>query len=218
MPTTTTKKTVVYRKFKGSKVQRRRRGLRRGLMVRAPTFTETIVRSAKINANAGDVFHVSMDEIPQLAQYSNLYRQYKINWAKITLLPDTNSYDGAITSGSGALMPRIAWAVNDTPRVTAPSSEADLLQDNGAKVKPLVNQWSASFKPVPDVAVTDAFTSSLVPTKLPKSTFLNFNVAGGTNPAHYGISYWISQSLAGAGIRSAFQVIVKINFSLRDPQ
>lgn len=218
MPTVLTKKTTVYRKFKGQRVQRRRQGMRRSLMVRAPTFTETIVRPANILAGAGDVFHVSMDEIPQLAQYSNLYRQYKINWAKITLLPDTNSYDGAITSGSGALMPRIAWAINDTPRVVPPSSEADLLQSNGAKVKPLVNQWAASFKPVPDVAVTNAASASLIPLKMPKSTFLNFSTGGNPNPAHYGISYWISQSLAGAGVRGAFHVVVKINFSLRDPQ
>lgn len=139
-PTTTvTKKTTIRKGYvrKGRMMKYRRQGLRRGLMNRLPTFTETCVL-ARITANAGGVFSVSMDQIPQLAQYSNLYRQYKINWAKFTLLSDTTVYDGTQTA-TGAFAPRVAWAINDTPNITAPASEADLLQDNGARVKPLLS-------------------------------------------------------------------------------
>lgn len=157
-----------------------------------------------------------MDEIPQLAQYSNLYRQYKINWAKITILPDTNVYDGATTMTASG-MPRVAWAVNDTPAVAPPASESDLLQDNGAKVRPLTNQWACSFKPVPNIAVSDATAGTLIPAKPRRSMFLNF-AAGHPNPQHFGISYWISQAHAGGVPPSSYTLIVKINFSLRDPQ
>jgi len=196
--------------------RKRRMGLRPRLMSRLPTFTETIVRPVKISANAGDVFHVSMDEIPQLSQYSNLYRQYKINWAKISLLPDTNSYNGTETFQNVG-MPRMAWAINDTPATVGPLSESDLLQDNGAKVKPFLSKWAASFKPVPNLGMTDAQTSALIPVTRRGAQFLNFQGAG-HNPAHYGISYWISQALAGGATASSYTVIVKINFSLRDPQ
>lgn len=215
MPPKTSKKTGYVRK--GKVMRYRRAGLRPRLMTRLPTFTETLVRPVKISGNAGNVFTVTMDDIPQLAQYSNLYRQYKINWAKISILPDHNSYDGTqpITLAG---MPRIAWAVNDTPYIAAPTSESDLLQDNGAKVRPLVNSWAGSFKPVPNIAVTDAPTGAIVPIKGPRSMFLNFAAAGAPNPEHYGISYWISQALGGGAVSPSYTVIVKINFSLRDPQ
>lgn len=219
--TTTVKRTVLKGRISVPRSRlggmfKRRSGLRRGLMVRAPTFTETIVRPVKISSNAGDVFKVSMDEIPQLSQYSNLYRQYKINWAKITLLPDTNSYNGTETF-QNAGMPRMAWAINDTPAVPAPASESDLLQDNGAKVKPFLSKWGASFKPLANLAMTDATTSAVIPVTRRGTQYLNFQGAG-HNPQHYGISYWISQALAGGATASSYTVIVKINFSLRDPQ
>lgn len=201
----------------GKPIRRRRANLRPRVMSRLPTFTETIVRPARISANAGNVFSVSMDEIPQLAQYTNLYRQYKINWAKISILPDYNSFDGAQTLTAGA-MPRIAWAINDTPLVSAPVSETDLLQDNGAKVRPLSNQWAASFKPVPNLAMPVAGAVQLIPVKPARSMFLSFAPGGTPNPQHFGISYWITQALAGGAPPSSYTLIVKINFSLRDPQ
>lgn len=158
-----------------------------------------------------------MDEIPQLSQYANLYRQYKINWAKITLIPDYNSYDGSQPLGFHG-MPRIAWAVNNTPFIPAPTSESDLLQDNGAKVRPMVNQWSQSFRPVPNLSETDPTTGVLVPTKGPRSMFLNFATGGVANPFHFGISYWLTQASAGGATPASYTVVVKINFSLRDPQ
>jgi len=191
--------------------------IRRRISPRMPTFTETIVRPAKISGNAGNVFSVSMDEIPQLAQYTNLYRQYKINWAKISILPDYNSFDGAQTLTAGA-MPRIAWAINNTPLVAAPANESALLEDNGAKVRPLANQWAASFKPVPNLAMPVAGAVQLIPVKPARSMFLSFAPGGSPNPQHYGISYWISQALAGGATPSSYTLIVKINFSLRDPQ
>lgn len=203
-------------KGKYKPMYRRRKNLRPRTAARLPTFTETLVRPVKISGNAGNVFTVSMDEIPQLSQYSNLYRQYKINWAKISILPDHNSYDGTqpITLAG---MPRIAWAINDTPFIAAPTNESDLLQDNGAKVRPLVNSWAGSFKPVPNIAVTDAASGTLVPQRGPRSMFLNF-ATGHPNPEHYGISYWISQALGGGAVSPSYTVVVKINFSLRDPQ
>lgn len=167
-----------------------------------------------ITANSGAVFTASMDYIPQLAQYSNLYRQYRINWAKVLIIPQHNVYDGSHTLTAQG-MPRITWAINDTPGVAAPLSENDLLEDNGAKTRALVSKWSATFRPMPDLQVQDVATAGLVPINF-RRRFLNFKQTG--NPLHYGISYWISQSLAGGAPSGSFNVYLKINFSLRDPQ
>lgn len=157
-----------------------------------------------------------MDYIPQLAQYSNLYRQYRINWVKFTLLPNHDTYDGSqVTTQQG--MPRISWAINDTPELVAPVSESDLLEDNGSKVKPFTTKWSASCKPTPDIAVTENITNALIPITM-KRRFLNFTPSNTGNPLHYGISYWISQSLAGGQPPASFNLYMKVNFSVRDPR
>jgi len=193
-----------------------RRGLVRRLISRAPTFTETFIRAQPVFANAGGVFTTRIDDIPQLAQYSNLYRQYKINWVKFTLLPQHNSYDGNTPLVNQAL-PRITWAVNTTPDVAGPVNEPDLLQDNGVKIRTLGNMWSQSIKPTPNLAMTDV-AGGVVPVRTSRSMFLNFTAAGVPNPVHYGISYWISQQLGGGVDPGQFFLTVKINFSLRDPQ
>lgn len=193
------------------------RRIRPRLMARAPTFTETFTLANPVLGNTGGVFQTRIDDIPQLAQYSNLYRQYKINWVKFTLIPDFNSYEGATQVAlQGAAMPRIAWAVNTSPDVAAPINEPDLLQDNGAKFRTITSSWSASCKPTPNIATTD-LTGGLIPTQM-RARFLNFTAAGVPNPVHGGISYWVSQALAGGAHPTSFHVYVKLNFSLRDPQ
>lgn len=191
-----------------------RRQVRRGLMSKAPTFTETLALP-NVPANAGGVFTFSIDQVPQLAQYSDLYRQYRINWCQVKLICNTNSYDPGAGFTQG--MPRISWAINDTPALVAPVNEADLLTDNGVKTRALVTTWTQSCKPTPDLAMANVAGGGLIPVRQRRSPYLNF-LAPGANPTHYGISYWISQALAGGAPVTSFDVYVKINFSLRDPK
>lgn len=216
--TTTTRKTTI-RKGKVRVYPGQLRSFKRvapRMISRLPTVTETFVRPSTITSNLGGVFKVAIDEIPQIAQYSNLYRQYRINWVKFTIVPNYNSFDGTGAAAGVVAMPRIAWAINDTPKVAPPISEADVLEDNGAKVRQLATTWSASCRPVANVALTstDAGTP-LVPVRA-KRRFYNF-LAEGQNPLHEGISYWITAA-AAAGSYSQFNVYVKVNFTLRDPQ
>lgn len=192
-----------------------------------PTFTETY-QGGLLNvpaAGLGGVFQARITDIPQIAQYATLYRQYRINWIKVMVLPlwnyssaDPNSglYNNSIGVGYlGAA--RIAYAVNNTPDVAAPASEAVLLEDNGAKVVPLVNKWSKSCKPVPGVEVLTT-GNGVVPTKQRYRQWFNFDtVTIGNNPVHQGISYYIT-GVAGPGQNLGFNVFYKVNFSLRDPQ
>lgn len=187
-------------------------------MTRFPSFTET-VQQPGILANVGGVFTARIDNIPQVAQYSNLYRQYRINWVKVTVMPIFNSYEGNQNpQQQGVQMPRICWAVNDTPAVVPPATEQALLEDNGCRFKPLITSWSASYRPTPDLGMPDSAGASVIPVTQRKRPWLSFRTDGGLNPLHYGISYFISQSVAPGQNASTFAVYYKINFSLRDPQ
>lgn len=206
---------------------RKRRALAR-IMTKPgePSFVETF-RDTQGSAavNAGGVFSVRITDIPQIAQYANLYKQYRINWVKVMLVPVYNSmvadinsaaYNNSVGVGNGGLG-RIAYAINDSPQLQAPATEDVVLEDNGCKIKPLGAKWSASFKPVPDVAVTGGTTGNPIYTRQKYRQWFNFDLAlVGNNPLHYGISYFITQ--ASNNVISYYNVFYKVNFSLRDPQ
>jgi len=180
----------------------------------SPTFIETFP-AGSISINAGNVFRVNIGQLPQLAQYQALYNQYKINSLKVMLLPQYNSYDGIQGPGAtGTTMPRIAYAINNTPDVPVPVSEADLLSDNGARIRTFKDKLVMRCNPKPQrpnaalgVEVVDV-----------KSPFFTFAGAGQTNPVYSGISYWISADTLLGFTPPVFDVFYKVSFTLRDPK
>lgn len=199
-----------------------------------PTFIETFsspaVNSAPSPMNIGAAgrggqFTVRISDIPQIADYVALYRQYRINWVKVMLVPDIDSsqsdpnavaYNQSIAI-TNAGMGRIAWVINDTPAQPDPVNESDVLTDNGAKIRPLKSMWSASFKPRPDKFTGDAAGGSGVAVREKFNQWLSFADESGNNPIHRGISFWITQPAANAG-QVAYNVYYKVSFSLRDPK
>lgn len=182
-----------------------------------PTFVETY--NFGTIATGPGIFQVRISDIPQIADYVNLYNQYRINWVKVTLLPRHNSYDPSsyLATGRGNQMPRIAWAINDTPALQPPANEQDVLTDNGAKVKPIVTMWTQSFKPRPDKFTGDAAGGAGVAVREKFNQWLSFAPLQGNNPFHNGISYYISSAVQGSDAPQ-FDVYYKVSFSLRDPK
>lgn len=223
---------------RGRKLRPRRRlGLRpAGVGVRrrmarfnpTPTFVETFSKSAIVipggAGGIGGVFAARITDIPQIAQYANLYKQYRINWIKVMIIPDYNynasdrnaaQYNATIPTGYVG-MSRIAWAVNDSPALVAPANEAQLLEDNGCKVRSVGTKWAQSFKPVPDVS-TVSNTGGNIAVRQKYKQFFNFDtVTTGNNPLHYGVSYWLTH--LNPGLDVGYNVYYKVSFSLRDPQ
>lgn len=208
------------------RVMRRRRlgmGRIRRMMNPQPTFTETYSQPY-IVGNAGGVFQARISDIPQVAQYSTLYKQYRINWIKVLLVPvwnysaaDPNA--GAYNNSIGVPYlgaSRITYAINDSPGTVAPANELAVLTDNGCKIKPITNKFSVSFRPVPSVDAP-VEGGGVIATKQKFKQWFNFAEIVGNNPLHQGVSYWIS-STAGPGVNASFNVYYKVNFSLRDPQ
>jgi len=236
MPIGTTQNVKRYGRYYRRKVRVggrpymvRRLGMYKGLQVRrrignpTPTFVETYSKSS-VTAGGG-VFSARITDIPQIAQYATLYKQYRINWIKVMLIPDFNSaaadqnadqYNATIPTGNVG-MGRIAWAINDSPQLANPATEASVLQDNGAKVRAVGTKWQASFKPCSDTGVTSGTTGTAIWARQKFKQFFNFDlVTTGNNPLHYGISYFITHP--ANGLTPLYNVYFKVSFTLRDPQ
>lgn len=201
-----------------------------------PSFVETYTATTPImitpGTASGIAFKVKIDDIPQVTQYANLYKQYRINWARVMLIPRLNSASADPNSAiQNALvapptqwwgMGRIAYAIQDSPNVTVPASEQEVLQCNGAKVKAFRTKWSCSFKPVPDVALATTAGAAAY-TRSRFRQWFNFDTSTGLgNIEHGAVTAFIT--LPGnvpAGeepFQQIYEVYWKVSFSLRDPQ
>ena len=118
-----------FRPRKGARVYRGKRYVvRRRVLNPRPTFVETFKSSDPIvltpGNGAGKAFKVRITDIPQIANYTNLYTQYRINWFKVMLVPKFNTsiaepnmanYDAIadISGGKGVVIVfdliRICW-------------------------------------------------------------------------------------------------------------
>lgn len=224
------------RKYRPRRVRRvpKMRRLRRALLSNQPTFVETFALPRDNMAvplgdgsGMGKYFKVRIQDVPQVAQYANLYTQYRINWVKVMLLPQYNTmasdadaaqYNLANTINSIG-MARIVYSIQDSPNQGAPASENEVLEDNGCKIKPLGAKWSCSFKPVPDISISD--NTGVIPIRLKSKSWFNFDTATpANNPFHGGVKAWITlPGFSPTHDQSVtWYAYYKVSFSLRDPQ
>lgn len=225
-----------YAGKKGGLARRFGRGRIRRSLNPQPTFVETFKFNADnvvvpAGGGVGKAFKVRINMIPQWQQYEALYKQYRINWVKVMLIPQTDgaaadinafSYNyGQTLSGQG--MGRIAWSIQDSPQVGDPATEEEVLSDNGAKVRPLKSMWSCSFKPVPDLAMEND-AAAPVYTRQRYRQFINFVTdTVGNNPLHGAVQTFISLPGAALGPSApagtqTYHCYYKVNFTLRDPK
>lgn len=186
-----------------------------------PIFTETYSKGV-VAPNTGSVFTFNINEVPQLAQYNTLYQKYRILSARLTIVPqfmpgeqnaaEYNAGNSVYAHGLG----RIAWAVNDSPGVTAPATELDVLKDNGCKIMPVRDMVRMSCRPKPLYEDANGILITL------KKNWINFQTgpSAPTDPKHFGISYWYTQPALGTTpqTNNDLQVYCKLTFQLADPR
>ena len=134
----------------------RRRGRIMGFRSSRPVFTETYTGPV-LTPNSGGIFKFNIGDVPQISQYNNLYQKYRILRAQVILVPQYAQQDqnageynaGASTYAHG--MGRFVFAINDSPGLVAPGSEASVLQDNGCKIRAVKTMLKMSCKPVPSI-------------------------------------------------------------------
>lgn len=123
-----------------------------------------------------------------------------------------NASVGVFAHGLGC----IVWAVNDSPGVTAPATELDVLKDNGCKVKPVRDMVKMSCRPKPLYEDANGILITL------KQNYINFQTGPSApiDPKHFGISYWYTQPLLGTTplTNNDLQVYCKLTFQLADPR
>lgn len=183
-----------------------------------PVFTET-ANIGTWGANTGGIQTFNISQVPQIAQYSNLYQKYRILKATLIIVPhyastqDQNAAQYNLSVGLSQFgLGRLVMAVNDSPSVVAPTAENDVLQDNGCKISAVKHVNRISCVPVPNLLDSNFNVMTV------KKKYLNFN-ASNPNPAHYGISYWYSQPLTGTPtVQNLLNVYVKLTFQLSDPR
>lgn len=162
----------------------------------------------------------NISDIAQVAQYQQLYQKYRILKARCTLLPQYTNQDQNSASYNASVnvyahgMGRFVWAQNDSPNLPAPTSEGDVLKDNGCKIVPVRSKVLMGCKPVPG-------TKDAVGVEMTfKNKFINFTPTPGGNIDHFGITWWYTQPSVGTTslTNNELWCYVKLTFQLSDPR
>lgn len=176
-----------------------------------PSFTETYAL-AGLAINTGGVFTASMSSIPQLADYSALYRTYRILGFEVIVMPQAivNTSDG----GTGSWVQRLTHAWDKSAEVATPTSETDVLNDNSCVVSLLNKPLRIKcLSPKPAVRISNE-AGGLTGVDLGRQNWLSFD--DGSAIRHFGMPYWLD-----AGTSASNQppiVYVKVRFQCRDPR
>lgn len=226
---------VVRRKVAKGVLRRaamRNRRIRRSVLSNQPTFVETFQLPrdnmfVPCNGGLGKYFAVKIQDVPQVASYANLYTQYRINWVKVMLLPIYNTQSSDFNAANynqtsavaSAGMARIVYSIQDSPGQVAPTTENEVLEDNGCKIKPMGSKWSCSFKPVADIT-QDNGAGGIIPVRSARKQWFNFDTATpANNPLHGGVKAFISLPGTASDTNGiSWYAYYKVSFSLRDPQ
>lgn len=225
MPWTVRKGRVGYRRrrlgFRPRRVGRGGMAAARYRLGRStsPMFTETFV-GAPINVGGVgasapvQLIQNNLGQIPQVADYTALYNQYKIMKVTAIFVPAYDTYQvGSPTGATGTTAPRMVYAIQASSQQLNPLTEADVLQDNGAKIRMFDKPVKISWRPV--AAAADA---------LVQGGFASVNRRnqwyGTTSTAvqHNGLALAFTHALPPAGNPVIAQVYYKITFALRDPK
>lgn len=209
---------------------RARRGLRKGkkrtawrprrrnARVYSQTYTE-VLQAGDVQTNTGGVFLCRFMDIPQNASYSNLYKQFCIKKLQVMLLPKFTEFQAGAPAANFLQVPRLAYSVDDTPALNAPTNEISVLTDNGAKVLSMKNKITLTCYPKPNIAAIDLAATSAVATRQRKAVWLNTQSGDVSNSGetvqHGGIRYFISGNPAFSEYQ--YDVYYKITFQMRDP-
>lgn len=188
----------------------------------SPTFTETCNLgdvSLSPTGQYGDSLSVIFNNLPQAGSYAGLYNQYCIRRVVFMLLPNYNSFDQASPVGANAIapsIPRICWSVQNSAyqNVSIPTSENQVLLDNGCKLRNFTTPIRIACRPVAAVALGKTAGGFVAETK--RNRWLSTSEGG--DVLHQGVQYYVTQDHPQTATQPiSWTVYAKVTFSLRDP-
>lgn len=236
---------------KRRRAARRRQGIRRRAMYQSQVFTETfkcnqqalpgpsnpgVGADGVISVAAGTQltlgkFMVRMTDVPQIQNYANLYQFYKILKATYIIIPkfsnadpNTAQYNQSVTVNTWENA-RITYAINDsTNDLATPTSELDILNDNGVKIRALTRPLKITFRPKAALDPSDPTTNNLIPVQPKYRPWLGFgandaNFQPAEAPYHIGVDWAVScDNIATTGFLDIADVYCKVTFVCKDPR
>lgn len=149
-------------------------------------------------------YAMSLGQLPNVADFTSLFDQYKITGAKITLTPAlTEGINSPLFGQNVALgFSRVHSAI-DYDDNGAPASEDSLLEYGSHKSTAPFQTHSRYIKPK---VLHEVYRSALTTAYSPRaSTYLDMST---TDVPHYGLKVWISAPNAPAGV--AAQISYKV--------
>jgi len=175
----------------------------------------------------GGLLNTQYQLLPQHTQYSALYRQYRILRNSWYLVPRGTSIDPNTVAQNNATSiayqanGRFIFAINDTAGQNNPTSEADILASNGAKIRMTGDGRviKISHKPVPILDVA----SSIVGDRYMNSSKVWFNTGNASNAGqaidvvHGHVQWWLTVPSSAAGGQVIFDVYCKMTVQFKDP-
>lgn len=161
-----------------------------------------------------NVLQMSYNQIPSSSDYTNLFREYKINRIKVTFVPryDNNDQTGA---AAGSAMPMIHHKV-ETPYFVSPSgvynaSTLNTYLDTGAVSQPFNKPISVYFKPTLAADINNATVETTGPQWLTTGS-------PGNTQLHNGVSFFITfNGFTSPTATFTTDVYYEFFFSLRNP-
>lgn len=174
-----------------------------------PIFSETW-NPGTITNGGGGVWGAQMSAIPQVADYSALYRTFRILKFEVIVVPQSpvNMVNG--NTGATYEVSRLAYSIDNSAEVSTPTSELDVLKDDSSRIR----QLSTPFRIVcnsPKARVTVGSAGGSVGVDLGRSNWLSFDDGAGV--VHNGVPYWCTGTAAYGPA-----IYFKVTFQCRDPR
>lgn len=233
-----TRRRTYRRRPVGRRRVARRRALRRpapmrplSLATQVKWFSESMY-AGTVSSNSGGIFQVRFNDIPQAPSYAKLWTQFCIKKLMVTLVPYLGGVDAnqALANVAGSIPTRftgrLLTSIMSSPQETIPTSEVDLLIDNGVKI-----HVNSSGKPVrlvcypkPELEAVDTglLTNTYIGLRTKGLQWMNTSNAAvtrdGQDVLHNGIRWWLNvPTTPPSAVVAYYDVYYKITFGMRSP-
>lgn len=188
-------------------------------------FKEVCIYPGGLNVGANTtstgIMTFALNDLTNATSFKTLFDLYKITGVKVRINPRFTNAD-PLASGNGiAGLPVLYVAENRDPYVPAPTSLADVLNDDGVKILRLNRPYTMYLKN-PKAEIKDANNVSLPFQFNASSTALQpwLTTGGGTQSIdqssllHFGYRWWLDNSLCQA--ITNIEVFYTLYFSMKE--
>lgn len=176
---------------------------------------------APANSSQPGLMTFQLNDLNNFMSFKGLFDLYKITGVKVKILPRWSSGDVLASQLGQAGFPVLHIAENRDPYVPAPSSIADLLNDDGCKSirmnKPItlfLRNPKAEIKDADGTSLPFQFNASAKMLQPWLTTGGNLQSIDQSTVNHYGFRYWLDNTLCSQPVN--VEVYTTLYFSMKE--